>query len=167
MHIAICIDGEAGKENNAADVFQNRMSRDQRFKKNEGTPLLLLNEDSNTEVFSKSPKRKDMFGSVRSPLGRINENKIETEWEKSPENNVSPLKFNSSTDTFRLKENVNNQLMEQFSNKKLKEITDSENLKLSSRNVGFCPSISVGGENKGLGRDDMKKCPRGRSAVFI
>jgi hypothetical protein len=35
MMIGTCTDGITGKENNVADVFQNRMSRDQRFKKND------------------------------------------------------------------------------------------------------------------------------------
>jgi hypothetical protein len=119
-----------------------------------------LVENSNAEVLSKSPRSKDMFAGVRSPLGPIHENKIETTWEG---NNISPLQFHSSTDTYRLKENVTNQLLDHFSNKKLKkEIIDSENSKMKFKNVGFC-DISGGG-SKGKG-EEMKKCPRGRSPV--
>lgn len=127
------------------------------------SPLGPLIEGSNSKCDSNSPHRlRENIGGktlgVRSPLGRVNENKIETSWENSPEYNVSPLKFNSSTDAYRLKENVHIQLQQSFSNKKLKENSSSQVI---------IPAVFTNKMNVGDGGEggEGKKCPRGRAPV--
>jgi hypothetical protein len=144
------------KINNASTEFSKRMSRDNRFKKNEGNfrvlhfsiEHMITHSDtlsSMLTILNHLPGTSCGLSAVRSPLGPVREDcnsnsakesNVLVTWESPKGDPVSPLRFDSSPkQMFRQKENLHSHLQSQS--------IDESNLKGTSRLNASAEKVSV------------------------